>query len=130
MRIDQVLSIIFKNMNKNERKGEALKVLVSSNIRRFRENSGFSQQELAEKAGISVPYLGAIERGEKWPSPATFAGIADGLEVEPYDFMKPENAASQDVKKITDKLIKDISALVNQSEKKMNSVVREGKPEK
>ena len=117
-------------MNKNGRKGEALKALVSSNIKRFRENSGFSQQEMAEKAGISVPYLGAIERGEKWPSPVTFAGIADGLEVEPHDLMKPENASSQDVKKITEKLIKDITALVNQSAKKMNTVVRESKPEK
>ena len=112
-------------MNKNGRKGEALKALVSSNIKRFRENSGFSQQEMAEKAGISVPYLGAIERGEKWPSPATFSGIACGLGVEPYDLMKPENASSQEVKKITEKLIKDITTLVNQSAKKMNTVVRE-----
>jgi len=113
-------------MNKNERKGEVLKVLVSSNIKRFRENSNFSQQELAERAGISIPYLGAIERGEKWPSPVTFAGIADGLGLEPYDLMKPENASSQEVKRITEKLIKDITTLVNQSAKKMNTVIREG----
>jgi len=113
-------------MNKNGRRGEVLKTLVSSNIKRFRNNSGFSQQELAEKAGISVPYLGAIERGEKWPSPATFSGIACGLGVEPHDLMKPENASSQEVKKITEKLIKDITTLVNQSAKKMNTVVREG----
>ena len=50
--------------------------------------------------------------------------------VDPYDLMKPENVSSQDVKKITEKLIKDITALVNQSAKKMNTVVREGKPEK
>jgi transcriptional regulator with XRE-family HTH domain len=113
-------------MRKNGGKGETLKTLVSRNIRRFRENSGFSQQELAEKAGISVPYLGAIERGEKWPSPATFDGIAQGLGIEPYDLMKPENASSPEVKKITTKLVKDITALVNQSVKMMNTVVREG----
>ena len=113
-------------MRKNGGKGEPLKTLVSRNIRHFRENSGFSQQELAEKAGISVPYLGAIERGEKWPSPATFAGIAQGLGIEPYDLMKPENASSPEVKKITTKLVKDITALVNQSVKMMNTVVREG----
>ena len=79
----------------------------------------------AEKAKISVPYLRAIERGEKWPSPATFAEIAFGLGIDPYDLMKPENAAAQDVKKITVKLIKDITILVNQSVKMMNTVVRE-----
>ena len=95
------------------------------NIKRFRVNSGLSQEELSEKAGISVPFLGAIERGEKWPSPSTLAGIAIGLEVNPYDLLKPEESASQDIRKITSKLINDITAIVNQSVKMMNTVVNE-----
>ena len=106
-------------------KGEVLRSLVGLNVKRFRVNSGFSQEELAEKAGISIPYLGAIERGEKWPSPVTFSGIAQGLGVEPCDLMKPENASSQEFKKIAVKLTKDITVLVNQSVKMMNTVVRE-----
>ena len=112
-------------MKNNSKKGKALRGLLSLNIKRFREDSGFSQQKLAEIAGISVPYLGAIERGEKWPSPITFAKIAEGLEVEPYDLMKPENTSSQEVRKITEKLIKDITTLVNQSIKNLNSIVKE-----
>jgi transcriptional regulator with XRE-family HTH domain len=112
-------------MKKNSGRGEALRSLVGQNIKRFRVNSGFSQEDLAEKAGISIPYLGAIERGEKWPSPATFADIAFGLGIEPCDLMKPENASAQDVKKITAKLIKDMTILVNQSVKMMNTVVQE-----
>jgi transcriptional regulator with XRE-family HTH domain len=87
--------------------------------------SGLSQEQLAEKAGISVPFLGAIERGEKWPSPETFAGIAYGLEVEPYDLMKPENSSAQDVRTIVARLARDISALVNQAVKTLNTVARE-----
>jgi transcriptional regulator with XRE-family HTH domain len=87
--------------------------------------SALSQEELAEKAGISVPFLGAIERGEKWPGPETFANIAYGLEVEPYDLMKPENTSAQDVRKITAHLARDISALVNQAVKTLNTVARE-----
>jgi len=118
-------------MTKKTIRGDNLKTLVSQNIKRFRENSGFSQQELAERAGISIPYLGAIERGEKWPSPSTFSGIAKGLGVEPCDLMKPENASTQEVRKITEKLIKDITALVNQSAKHMNTVIRDsGKTDK
>ena len=116
-------------MKKNQEKGEVLKDILSKNVKHFRVNSGFSQEELAEKAGISVPFLGAIERGEKWPSPITFAGIAEGLGVNPYDLLKPEIAASQDIKKITSKLIKEITILVNQSVKMMNSVVN-NKPDK
>jgi len=106
-------------------KGEVLKSLLGLNVRRFRVNSGLSQEELSEKAGISVAFLGAIERGEKWPSPSTLDGIAHGLGINPYDLLKPEKTASQDIKKITTKLIKDITALVNQSVKMMNTVVSE-----
>jgi len=109
-------------MTRKTKRGENLKTLVSQNIKYFRESSGFSQQELAERAGISIPYLGAIERAEKWPSPSTFAGIAKGLGVEPCDLMKPENATTHEVRKTAEKLIKDITVLVNQSLKQMNTI--------
>jgi len=109
----------------NDGKGEVLKSLLGLNIKRFRVHSGFSQEELSEKAEISVPFLGAIERGEKWPSPSNLAGIAQGLGVNPYDLLKPEETASQDIKKITSKMIKDITVLVNHSVKMMNTVVNE-----
>ena len=105
--------------------GDALKSLLGQNIKRFRVNAGYSIEKMAEKADISVPFLGAIERGEKWPSPNTLAGIAQGLEVNSYDLLKPEGTASQDITKITKKLIKDMSALVNQSLKMINSVVQD-----
>jgi transcriptional regulator with XRE-family HTH domain len=118
-------------MRRISEKGEVLKSLVSLNIKRFRVNSGLSQEELAEKAGLSVPFLGAIERGDKWPSPTTFAGLAEGLGVEPYDLMKPEDASSLEIKKIVTTLVKDITVLVNRSVKMMNTVVREtNKPDK
>jgi transcriptional regulator with XRE-family HTH domain len=112
-------------MKKRSGKGDALRGLVSRNIRQFRVLSGLSQEKLAEKAGISVPFLGAIERGEKWPSPETFAHIAYGLGVEPYDLMKPESVPSQDVKKIVAQLARDISTLVNQSVRMLNTVVKD-----
>ncbi|MCL2006847.1 MAG: helix-turn-helix domain-containing protein [Treponema sp.] len=114
-----------ESQRKRNGEGEVLKSLLGGNVKRFRINSGFTMEELAEKAGISVPFLGAIERGEKWPSPTTLAGIGLGLGVNPYDLLKPETMASQDINKITTKLIKDISIIVNQSAKMMNTVVKE-----
>ena len=111
-------------MKEHSRKGEALRYLVSLNLKRFRANAGLSQEELAERADISVPYLGALERGEKWPSPETFIGLAQGLGIEPHDIMRPENAASRDVKQVTDKLIADITILVSSSLNKLNTMVQ------
>jgi transcriptional regulator with XRE-family HTH domain len=112
-------------MKKNNR-GEALKSLMSRNIKQFRTDSGLSQAELAEKAGISIPYLGSVERGDKWPSPATLSGIAHGLGIEPYDLLKPEIASSREVRKIVAKFARDISALAGQTVKLLNSVSKEG----
>jgi len=109
-------------MSKNSTSGAALKVLLSRNIRRLREAAGYSQEELAEKSGISLPFLGAIERGEKWPRPSTLAGIARGLDVNAYILIKPENNTSQEITEITDKLIQDINAAVNHSVKAISSI--------
>ena len=117
-------------MRKNNR-GEALKSLLSHNIKLFRVHSGLSQAELAEKAGISVPYLGAVERGDKWPSPSTLAEIAHGLGLEPYDLLKPEDSSSREIRKVIMKLEKDISALVNESVKALNTIAKDsGSPGK
>jgi len=109
-------------MDKNTKNGEALKVLLSQNIKRLREAAGYSQEALAEKAGISLPFLGAIERGEKWPRPSTLAGIARGLDVNAYILIKPENIASQEITDITAKLIQEINSAVNHSVKAISGI--------
>ncbi|MDR2942538.1 MAG: helix-turn-helix transcriptional regulator [Treponema sp.] len=88
-------------------------------MRLYRKNSGLTQEELAEKAGVSPPFLGAIERGE-WPSPETLAGIAAGLKVNPYDLLKPEHNISRDINKLTEKMLKDIQKTVNQTIRTIN----------
>jgi len=102
------------------RQGEAIKCLLGSNIRLYREAAGFSQEELAEKAGISPPFLGAIERGEKWPSEVTLAGIAIGLKVNAYDLMKPEHTVSRDINRLVKKMLKDMQASVNRTVRAVN----------
>jgi len=116
--------IKFNNNMKNNNRGKALKTLLSRNIKLLRVNSGLSQAELAEKAEISVPYLGAVERGDKWPSPATLAEIAYSLGIEPYVLLKPESIPSIEIKKIIVKLDRDITALISDSVKVMNNIAK------
>lgn len=52
---------------------------IGKNIRRFRKERGYRLEDLAEKVGLSVNYMGAIERGEKLPSLETFIAIVNCL---------------------------------------------------
>jgi transcriptional regulator with XRE-family HTH domain len=105
---------------------ETVKSLLSRNLRQLRVDSGLSQAELAKKAGISIPYLGAVERGDKWPSPTTLAALAHSLGLEPYVLLLPEGMSSKEIKKFMVKLEKDILAVAGKSLKQLGSIVKEG----
>ena len=49
-------------------------------IRQVRKAKGWLQNELAEKCGISMSFLGHIERGSRIMSMETFANICGALE--------------------------------------------------
>ncbi len=54
---------------------------IGKNIRKYRLAKRMTQDELAEKTGLSVTYIGMLERGEKLPAIDTFIDILNALEV-------------------------------------------------
>lgn len=54
---------------------------VGSYIRDQRRNAQLSLRKLAERAGVSNPYLSQIERGLRQPSAKILKGIATALQV-------------------------------------------------
>ena len=54
---------------------------IGKNIRKFRLLKKLRQEDLAEKAGLSTNYIGAVERGEKIPALETFIDIVNALGV-------------------------------------------------
>lgn len=56
-------------------------ITIGKNIRKYRKQLGMTQDELAEKAGLSTNYLGGVERGEKTPSLESFISITNALGV-------------------------------------------------
>jgi transcriptional regulator with XRE-family HTH domain len=57
--------------------------MVGKNIRKLRKAKGYSQEELAMKAGVNRSYLGYIERGDKNLNLTTLRQIALALKVHP-----------------------------------------------
>lgn len=54
---------------------------IGRNIRKYRREKKMRQEDLAEKAGLSTNYVGAVERGEKLPALETFVEIINTLGV-------------------------------------------------
>lgn len=54
---------------------------IGRNIRKYRRERKMRQEDLAEKAGLSTNYVGAVERGEKLPALETFVEIINTLGV-------------------------------------------------
>jgi transcriptional regulator with XRE-family HTH domain len=52
---------------------------IGKRIRDLRKHQGLTQEQLAEKSGLSYKYLGEIERGEKNSGILNLFRIAEGL---------------------------------------------------
>ena len=60
---------------------------IGARIRTARRERGFTQEGLAERAGISASFLAQIERGRKWPGVQTMLAIAGALGVGPSQLL-------------------------------------------
>lgn len=55
---------------------------LGNRIRAFRKLKGYTQQEFAEKVGISVTLLGSVERGMREPSETLLQRMSQLLGIE------------------------------------------------
>lgn len=55
--------------------------IFTDNLRYWRKQRGITQEQLAEKAGLSVPGVQKAESGQRWPTPDTVTALARALEV-------------------------------------------------
>ena len=65
-----------------------LKEVMAVNLRRIRHDRNMTQEELADSAGLSARYIGAIERADVSASVTVLGQIAVALEVEPGELLK------------------------------------------
>ena len=67
---------------------------IGQKIRKIRKAHGLSQEELAEKVGISTPHMSHIETGNTKLSLPVFVDIAAALEVRADDLLDNPTAAT------------------------------------
>jgi transcriptional regulator with XRE-family HTH domain len=64
-----------------------LKEIVAINIRRPRRNRGWTQEDLADRVGLSARYVGQIERAQASMTISVLGRIADALKVGPAELV-------------------------------------------
>ncbi|WP_461248740.1 helix-turn-helix domain-containing protein [Treponema sp. R6D11] len=85
-----------------------LRAILSQNIRKFRGLHKLTQADFAEKIDISIPFLSDIENGKKWISPVTLVKMADALNIEAYELLKPDTIIPDNAVNILGKYTADI----------------------
>jgi transcriptional regulator with XRE-family HTH domain len=65
-----------------------LKRAMAINVRRERYARQFTQEELADRAGLSARYLGSIERGAVSASVTVLEQLANALQIDPCELIR------------------------------------------
>ncbi|MDA5110580.1 MULTISPECIES: helix-turn-helix domain-containing protein [Brevibacillus] len=55
---------------------------LGNRIRSFRKLKGYTQQTLADKMGVSLSFVGSLERGTRTPTEPVLRKIASTLQVD------------------------------------------------
>lgn len=75
------------------RRREDALVQLGKRIRELRADRGLSQEALADLAELDRTYISSIERGHRNASLLTLHRIAEALEVEPVELVRPPGNA-------------------------------------
>jgi len=65
-----------------------LKEVMATNMRRLRHDKELTQEEVAERAGLSARYVGSIERGKVSASVSILGKLAEAFEVDPCELIR------------------------------------------
>ena len=68
--------------------GMDLKKAMAINVRRERHAKDLTQEELADRAGLSARYLGSIERATVSASVSVLGRLAQALRIDPCELIR------------------------------------------
>jgi transcriptional regulator with XRE-family HTH domain len=67
-----------------------MRKLVGRNAARLRKEAGLTQEQLAERCGLSQQYLSGLEKGKRNPTIVTLYEIATALGVSQVELVRPD----------------------------------------
>jgi len=87
--------------------------ILAINIKENRRKNGFSQERLAEKAGISTPFIAMIEVSRKFPTPEVLDKIAIALNIKTWELFAVSPDPEDIMERLHKSIVKDINNVVS-----------------
>ena len=107
-----------KNMNK---RGENIDKRLGKRFKEYREKKGLTQEQLAEKAGMSTIFISQMERGTTFPSSENLISILKVLDITANEIFQDVLDKSYEIK--TSLLSDRIRDLPDDEQRRIFSVV-------
>ena len=92
-----------------------IREILAANLKENRRKLGITQEELAEKAGVSTHYVAMIETRKKYPKPDMLEHLAKTLEIEPYKLFSVESDPNEPLERLYQKIITDMKKIVSEA---------------
>lgn len=115
----------FYLQNVSMESGEEILETLSTNIKIFRKDKGWTQEKLAEEAEMSVQAINFFEGKRRWPGEDSLSKIASALNIEVYQLFIPQNKKPIIIEEtpenerirtqLTDEIVEQIRLSVNKS---------------
>jgi len=100
-----------------------IREVLAKNIKEYRRKYGFSQDKLAELAGISSQYLATVETCRKFPTPEVLDRLAEALSLETHELFSSAPTPQDELEKLRQSIIGEVVKTIKQSfaeERKIN----------
>jgi transcriptional regulator with XRE-family HTH domain len=111
---------------------QALRDILSGNVKKYRNRRAWSQFTLAAKIDMSTNFLADLEAGHTWVSALTLIKLAKAFDIEVYELLKPDAESSNSAKEkkndaskaLMDRFSADLTVVLKDSVEKAVERVR------
>ena len=101
-----------------EENADNIRDILARNIKENRRKNGLSQNKLAEKAGISTPFVAMIEVSRKFPTPDVLDRIANALNIKTWQLFAVPPLLGEEMERLNMDIVKDIDQVIANAVKK------------
>ena len=93
----------------------SVKEIFAENLKKNRRKSGFTQENLAEKAGVSTHYISMIELARNFPKSEVIERLANALNIEVHVLFLNPHPHEGELEKLHQSIIAVIKQTVSES---------------